>query len=67
MTAIFDVKERPYHSGSVSWGNGGGSYFIHRVDRAGYSAVKQKYEEGKGALRTRSSRRKPSPGALKFS
>ncbi|RXW15085.1 hypothetical protein EST38_g10773 [Candolleomyces aberdarensis] len=62
MTAIFDVKERPYHSGSVSWGNGGGSYFVHRVDRAGYSLVKEKYERERGATRkTRSSRRRPGP------
>ncbi|KAL0578516.1 hypothetical protein V5O48_003459 [Marasmius crinis-equi] len=32
-SAIFDVTERPYYPGAVSWGNGGGYYYLHRVDR----------------------------------
>lgn len=33
--AIFGTQqeEREYHSGSVSWSNVGGKYFIHRVNR----------------------------------
>lgn len=44
MSAIFDVVERPYHSGSVSWGSGSGSYYIHRVDREGYAIIKERFE-----------------------
>ncbi|KAF9040616.1 S-adenosyl-L-methionine-dependent methyltransferase [Panaeolus papilionaceus] len=44
MTAIFDVREVPYHSGSVSWGNNGGCYYIHTVDRKGYAEIKGKFE-----------------------
>jgi [histone H3]-lysine79 N-trimethyltransferase len=45
MSAIFDVTERPYHSGSVSWGPLGGTYYLHRVDREGYAAIRQKFED----------------------
>ncbi|KAF9073966.1 S-adenosyl-L-methionine-dependent methyltransferase [Rhodocollybia butyracea] len=44
ISAIFDVTERPYYPGSVSWGNGGGSYYLHRVDRVGYAEIRQKFE-----------------------
>ncbi|KAH7881463.1 S-adenosyl-L-methionine-dependent methyltransferase [Lentinula edodes] len=44
ISAIFDVTERPYYPGSVSWGNNGGSYYIHRVDRVGYAEIRQKFE-----------------------
>ncbi|KAJ4485366.1 DOT1-domain-containing protein [Lentinula aciculospora] len=44
ISAIFDVTERPYYPGSVSWGNSGGSYYIHRVDRVGYAEIRQKFE-----------------------
>lgn len=44
ISAIFEVTERPYHSGSVSWGNNGGCYYIHRVDREGYAKIKQRFE-----------------------
>ncbi|KAF9242377.1 DOT1-domain-containing protein [Melanogaster broomeanus] len=52
ICAIFDVVERPYRSGSVSWGSGGGTYYLHRVDRQGYASVRQRFEN----LRARSSR-----------
>lgn len=54
ICAIFDVVERPYRSGSVSWGSGGGTYYLHRVDRVGYANVKQRFEN----LRARSARRR---------
>ncbi|KAJ3751202.1 DOT1-domain-containing protein [Lentinula detonsa] len=44
ISAIFDVTERPYYPGSVSWGNSGGSYYVHRVDRVGYAEIRQKFE-----------------------
>ncbi|KAJ7171729.1 histone-lysine N-methyltransferase [Mycena crocata] len=56
ISAIFDVSERPYHSGSVSWGNSGGTYYIHRVDRAGYADIRERFENSRGG---RGSRRRP--------
>ncbi|KAH9487179.1 Histone-lysine N-methyltransferase, H3 lysine-79 specific [Psilocybe cubensis] len=58
ISAIFDVKERPYHSGSVSWGNNGGTYYLHKVDREGYSRIKEKFEtmHGSSVRPARSSR-----------
>ncbi|KAF8213808.1 S-adenosyl-L-methionine-dependent methyltransferase [Mycena galopus ATCC 62051] len=47
ISAIFDVTERPYHSGSVSWGNNGGTYYIHRVDRAGYASIRERFENSR--------------------
>ncbi|EMD41366.1 hypothetical protein CERSUDRAFT_146284 [Gelatoporia subvermispora B] len=44
ISAIFQVTERQYFPGSVSWGSGGGSYFLHRVDREGYADIKRKVE-----------------------
>lgn len=56
ISAIFDVSERPYHSGSVSWGNSGGTYYIHRVDRAGYAAIRERFENSRvGGRRRRQS------------
>ncbi len=49
ISAIFDVTERSYHSGSVSWGNGGGTYYIHRVDRAGYASIRERFENSRGS------------------
>jgi H3 lysine-79-specific histone-lysine N-methyltransferase len=58
MSAIFDVVERPYHSGSVSWGNGSGSYYIHRVDREGYARIRERFESMRaGSTRSNRSRR----------
>ncbi|KAJ7151691.1 histone-lysine N-methyltransferase [Mycena filopes] len=56
ISAIFDVSEHTYHSGSVSWGNGGGTYYIHRVDRAGYASIRERFENSRGG---RGSRRRP--------
>ncbi|KAJ7480031.1 histone-lysine N-methyltransferase, partial [Mycena galericulata] len=53
ISAIFDVTERPYHSGSVSWGNGGGTYYIHRVDRAGYADIRERFENSRGGRGSR--------------
>ncbi|KAF7986152.1 hypothetical protein HWV62_38526 [Athelia sp. TMB] len=44
MSAIFQVSQRTYRSGSVSWGNGGGQYYIHRVDREGYRKKQERIE-----------------------
>ncbi|TFK38629.1 S-adenosyl-L-methionine-dependent methyltransferase [Crucibulum laeve] len=55
ISAIFDVTERPYHSGSVSWGNSGGTYYIHRVDREGYAKIRERFENSR-ATSSRSSR-----------
>ncbi|KAF7367455.1 Histone-lysine N-methyltransferase, H3 lysine-79 specific [Mycena sanguinolenta] len=47
ISAIFDVTERTYHSGSVSWGNNGGTYYIHRVDRTGYASIRERFESSR--------------------
>ncbi|KZT08928.1 DOT1-domain-containing protein [Laetiporus sulphureus 93-53] len=58
ISAIFQVKERPYYAGSVSWGNGGGSYYFHRVDREGYADIKKRFENSRTTpARTTRSRR----------
>ena len=44
ISAIFDVTEKPYHSGSVSWGNNGGTYYLHKVDREGYAKIKERFD-----------------------
>ncbi|KAJ7630377.1 S-adenosyl-L-methionine-dependent methyltransferase, partial [Roridomyces roridus] len=53
ISAIFDVTERPYRSGAVSWGNSGGTYYIHRVDRAGYAQIRERFESSRGGRSTR--------------
>jgi len=55
ISAIFDVEERPYHPGSVSWGSSGGYYYLHRVDRQGYAKIKERFESVHGTS-TRSTR-----------
>ncbi|KAK1231301.1 Nucleosomal histone H3-Lys79 methylase [Marasmius sp. AFHP31] len=50
-SAIFEVTERPYYPGAVSWGNGGGHYYIHRVDRDGYAAVRERFESSRASSR----------------
>lgn len=47
MSTIFDVTEHPYHSGGVSWGNNGGSYYLHRVDRTGYADIRKRFEDSR--------------------
>lgn len=55
ISAIFDVEEKVYHPGSVSWGSSGGHYYLHRVDRQGYSKIKERFESLHGTS-TRSTR-----------
>jgi len=57
ISAIFDVTERPYHSGSVSWGNSGGTYYLHRVDREGYAKIKERFESSQSGHRNTRSKR----------
>jgi len=47
MSAIFDVSQREYHPGWVSWGSSGGTYYIHRVDRAGYAECRERFENSR--------------------
>ncbi|THV06753.1 DOT1-domain-containing protein [Dendrothele bispora CBS 962.96] len=49
ISAIFDVQERPYYPGAVSWGNGGGSYYVHRVDRKGYADIRERFENSRSS------------------
>lgn len=56
ICGIFEATECQYHSGSVSWGNNGGSYYVHRVDREGYSRIKERFEQRQSMTRTRTRR-----------
>lgn len=58
MSAIFDVQEKTYRSGDVSWGPGGGTYYVHRVDRTGYADVRSRFENSRisGGRRSKTSR-----------
>lgn len=47
ISTIFDVTERPYYPGSVSWGNNGGTYYLHRVDRTGYADILRRFENSR--------------------
>ncbi|KAJ3514934.1 hypothetical protein NLJ89_g2077 [Agrocybe chaxingu] len=61
ISAIFDVEEHPYYSGDVSWGNGGGNYYIHKVDREGYAKIKERFDSIHGGSgRSSRSRRRQS-------
>jgi H3 lysine-79-specific histone-lysine N-methyltransferase len=51
MSAIFDVSERRYRSGHVSWGSGGGSYWVQKVDRTGYAGAREKFESARPSRR----------------
>ncbi|KAF9818481.1 hypothetical protein IEO21_02719 [Rhodonia placenta] len=57
ISGIFQVTERPYGHGDVSWGSGEGSYYIHRVDRRGYTEIKTRLESRANNPRTTRSRR----------
>ena len=57
ISAIFEVTHKVYHSGSVSWGSGSGSYYLHRVDREGYVKIRQKLERAAGTGRSTRLRR----------
>ena len=56
ISTIFDVTERTFASGSVSWADTGGSYYVHRVDRAGYSEIRKRFESSRGIRSTRRTR-----------
>jgi len=49
MSSIFDVESREYWPGDVSWGNGGGRWWLHWVDRAGYRDVRERFERTRRA------------------
>ncbi|KZT24688.1 DOT1-domain-containing protein [Neolentinus lepideus HHB14362 ss-1] len=57
MSTIFKVHAMKYHSGSVSWGSGGGLYYIHRVDREGYAELVKNFHTSRSSSRTARSRR----------
>ena len=57
MSAIFEVTEHRYRSGSVSWGSGTGTYYIHRVSREEYASIRQRFETSRAGS-SRSSRPK---------
>jgi len=56
ISAIFDVTERPYYPGSVSWGNNGGTYYLHRVDRTGYADIRRRFENSRTGSLVRSTK-----------
>jgi H3 lysine-79-specific histone-lysine N-methyltransferase len=63
MSSIFDVAEREFHSGHVSWMSGGGKYYVHRVDRVGYASARARFERS-GAGRRAASSYKWTPSNL---
>ena len=57
---IFTVTSRPFFSGSVSWGPGGGDYFLQRMNREDYARRKLQFENSRsraGSARVTRSRR----------
>ena len=57
---IFTVTSRPFPSGSVSWGDSGGEYFLQRMNREDYARRKMQFESARasaGAGRVTRSRR----------
>ncbi|KAI0042141.1 DOT1-domain-containing protein [Auriscalpium vulgare] len=46
LSAIFDVSEHTYQPMDVSWSAVAGSYYVHRVDREGYAAIRAQFERG---------------------
>lgn len=55
MSAIFQVTEKEYYPGNVSWHGKGGNYYLHRVDRECYASTKQQLENTSG-IRTKPTR-----------
>ena len=55
MSAIFQVTEKAYYPGNVSWHGKGGDYYLHRVDRERYASTKQQLENTSG-IRTKPTR-----------
>ena len=52
---IFEVKEKRYRDGDVSWTGKGGTYWLHRVNRK--RALTPQTSSGRPSRSTRSSRR----------
>lgn len=59
ISTIFDVSKRWFASGSVSWADSGGEYYIHRVDRRGYSQILEEYESRRSSSRSTRKTRAP--------
>ncbi|TCD67455.1 Nucleosomal histone H3-Lys79 methylase [Steccherinum ochraceum] len=58
ISSILRVEERAYRRGYVSWGDGSGPYWLHRVDRAGYASARMNHENSRASsARPRRSRR----------
>ena len=52
------MTARPYRPGSVSWGGGGGEYFLQRMNREDYARRKMLFENSRaGSARVTRSRR----------
>lgn len=45
FSAIFDVHPVPYHSGTVSWSSGNGTYYIHHVNREKYRLHSERFRK----------------------
>ncbi|KAF8891542.1 S-adenosyl-L-methionine-dependent methyltransferase [Mucidula mucida] len=54
MSAIFEVEERFYRSGDVSWGNKPGSYYVHTVNRNSYADTRSRFEQSRSSSSRRS-------------
>ncbi|KAI0353181.1 DOT1-domain-containing protein [Trametes cingulata] len=50
ISEIFTVTSRPYYPGSVSWGGGGGEYFLQRMNREDYARRLRQFESARGGL-----------------
>ncbi|KAI0073733.1 DOT1-domain-containing protein, partial [Panus rudis PR-1116 ss-1] len=55
ISSIFQVTDREFESGDVSWTGNTDWYYIHKVDRASYADDKKKYESSRSSS-TRASR-----------
>ncbi|KAJ3474613.1 hypothetical protein NLI96_g12364 [Meripilus lineatus] len=53
ISAIFKHYTKEYYSGSVSWGSGGGQYYIHEVDRVGCMAANEALAPPTRSMRSR--------------
>ena len=55
---IFTVTSHPFSPGSLSWGDGGGEYFLQRMNREDYARRKLQFENSRaGFARVTRSRR----------
>lgn len=57
ISSILRVEERRYRRGYVSWGDNGGTYYLHRVDRIGYANARMNHENSRSSSRSTRSRR----------